>query len=105
MIHQVDKYLAQPYGKELPRAPGSGPALPVFPDRTAMPDDYHSAGEPSEFEYDSKETDPEDDPKEDDASVASNLAYKSSRHDTDQTRKTNILNCNHRCNQRKCKEH
>ena len=108
MICQVDKYLAQQHGKDGSRAPGPGPILPVFPDRTAMPDDYHSAREPSEFEYDSKETDteePEDDPEEDDASVASDLAYKSSRHDTDWTRRTNILNRNHRHNQRKRKEH
>ena len=93
MICQADKYLAQQHGKELPRAPGPGPALPVFPDRTATLDDYHSAREPSEFEYDSEETDPEqpeDDPEEDDASVASDSTYKSSGHDTDQTRRTNI---------------
>ena len=47
----------------------------------------------------------EDYPEEDDASVSSDLTYKSNRHDTDQTRRTNIINCNHRCNQRKCKEH
>ena len=108
MIHQADKYLAQQHGKELPWAPGPGPSLPVFPDRTATLDDYHSAREPSEFEYDSEETDPEepkDDPEEDDASVASNLTYKSSGHNTDQTRRTNILNRNHRHNQRKHKEH
>ena len=73
-----------------------------------MLDDYHSAQEPSEFQYDSEETDPEepeDDPKEDDALVVSNSTYKSSGHDTDQTRRTNILNRNHRHNQRKCKEH
>ena len=108
MICQVDKYLVQQHGRELPWAPGPGPALPVFPDRTATPDDYHSAWEPSEFKYDSKETDPEepeDDPKEDDASVASDSTYKSSRHDTDRTRRTNIINRNHRCNQRKRKEH
>ena len=108
MICWVDKYLAQQHGKEPPRAPGLGPTLPVFPDRTAMPDDYHSAREPSEFEYDSEETDPkepEDDPKEDDASVASDSTYKSSGHDTDWTRRTNILNHNHRRNQRKRKEH
>ena len=108
MICWVDKYLAQQHGKEPPRAPGLGPTLPVFPDRTAMPDDYHSAQKPSEFEYNSEETDPEepeDDPKEDDASVASDSTYKSSGHNTDQTRRTNILNCNHRCNQRKHKEH
>ena len=108
MIHWVDKYLTQQHGWELPRAPGPGPTLLVFPDRTAMLDDYHSAREPSEFEYDSKETDPEepkDNPEEDDASVASNSTYKSSGHDTDQTRRTNILNHNHRRNQRKCKEH
>ena len=104
MIRQAVKYLAQQHGRELPRAPGPGPALPVFPDRTAMPDDYHSAREPSEFEYDSEETDPEE-PEDDDASVASNSTYKSSRHDTDRTCRTNILNRNHRCNQRKRKEH
>ena len=108
MICRADKYHAQQHRKESPWAPGPGPALPVFPDRTATPDDYHSAREPSEFEYDSEETDPEepeDDPKEDDASVASDLTYKSSGHDTDRTRRTNILNHNHRCNQRKHKEH
>ena len=108
MIRWADKYLTQQHGKELPRAPGPGPDLPVFPDRTATLDDYHSAWEPSEFEYDSEETDPKepkDDPKEDDASVASDSTYKSSGHDTDRTRRTNILNRNHRHNQRKCKEH
>ena len=73
MICRVDKYLAQQHRRELP-------ILPVFPDRTAMPDDYHSAWEPSEFKYVSKETDPEepkDNPEEDDASVGSNLTYKS----------------------------
>ena len=63
---------------------------------------------PSEFEYDSEETNPEEpelDPKEDDASMGSNSTYKSSGHDTDQTRRTNIINRNHRRNQRKCKEH
>ena len=58
MICRVDKYLAQQHRRDLPWAPGPGPALPVFPDRTATQDDYHSAWEPSEFEYDSKETDP-----------------------------------------------
>ena len=108
MIHRADKYLAQQQGKEPPWAPGPGPTLPVFPDRTAMLDDYHSAQEPSEFEYDSEETnpeEPEDDPEEDDASVASDLTYKSSRYDTDRTHRTNILNHNHRHNQRKRKEH
>ena len=108
MICRADKYLAQQHGWELPWAPGPGPALPVFPDRTAMPDDCHSAWEPSEFEYDSEETDPKepkDDPEEDDASVASDSTYKSSRHNTDRTHRTNILNRNHRRNQRKHKEH
>ena len=108
MIHRADKYLAQQHGKELPRASGLVPAPPVLPDRTATPDDYCSAQEPSEFEYDSEETDPgepEDDPEEDDASVNSDLMYKSSGHDTDRTRRTNVLNRNHRCNQRKWKEH
>ena len=83
------------------------PALPMGPERTATPDDYLSAREPSEFEYDSKETDPgepEDDPEEDDASVSSDSMYKSNGHDTDRTRRTNISNRNHRRNQRKQKE-
>ena len=108
MIHRADKYLAQQHGRELPWAPGLVPILPVFPDRTAVLDDYHSAREPSELEYDSEETDseePEDDAKEDDASVGSDSTYKSSGHDTDQTRRTNIINRNHRRNQRKRKEH
>ena len=80
----------------------------MFPDRTATPDDYLSAREPSEFEYDSEETDPgepEDDPEEDDASVSSDSTYNSNGHDTDRTRRTNISNRNHRRNQRKRKEH
>ena len=65
MVRRVDKYLAQQQGKGSPQALGPVPAPPVVPDRTATPDDYLSAREPSEFEYDSEETDPrepEDDP-------------------------------------------
>ena len=108
MICWADKYLAQQHGRELPWAPGPVPVPSVFPDRTAMPDDYLSAREPSEFEYDSEETDPkepEDDPEEEDASVSSDSTYKSNGHDTDRICRTNIINCNHRRNQRKCKEH
>ena len=108
MVRRVDKYLAQQHGKEPPRAVGPVPAPPVFPERTAMPDDYLAAQEPLEFEYDSEETDPgepEDDPEEDDASVSSDLTYKSNGHDSDRTRRTNISNRNHRRNQRKRKEH
>ena len=109
MICQADKYLAQQHGREPPQAPGPGPALPVFQDRTAMPDDYHSAREPSEFEYDSEEInpkEPEDDPEEDedDTSVGSDSTYKSSGHNTDRTRRTNTANQNQRRNQRKRKE-
>ena len=108
MVRRADKYLAQQHGKELPRAVGPVPAPPIFPERTAMPDDYLSAREPSEFEYDSEETDPgepEDDPEEDDASVSSDSTYNSNGHDSDWTRRTNISNRNHRCNHRKRKEH
>ena len=42
MICQADKYLAQQHGKEPERVPGPASALPVFLDRAAMPDDYHS---------------------------------------------------------------
>ena len=108
MIRRVDKYLAQQHGKESPQASGLVPAPPVLLDRTATPDDYLSAREPSEFEYDSEEMDPgepEDDLEEDDASVNSDSTYKSSGHDTDRTCQTNVLNRKHRCNQRKWKEH
>ena len=94
--------------RSCPRPRGLVSAPPMFPDRTATPDDYLSAREPSEFEYESEETDPgepEDDPEEDDTSVSSDSTYKSNRHDTDRTRGTNISNCNHRRNQRKQKEH
>ena len=109
MICQADKYLAQQHGREPERVPGLAPALPVFPDRAATPDDYHSVREPSEFEYDTEETNiegPEDSPEEDDddTSVGSNLTYKLSGHDMDRTRRTNTANQNQRCNQRKCKE-
>ena len=74
-----------------------------------MPDDYHLAREPSKFEYDTEETDPEgpeDDPEEDDddASVGSDSRYKPSGHDTDRTRRSNTANWNQRRNWRKCKE-
>ena len=106
MICQADKYLAQQHRREPPQAPGLVPVLPMLPDTTAMPDDYHSAQEPSEFEYDSEETEPEDDPEEDedDTSMGSDSTYKSSRYDTDQTLRTNTINRNQRCNQRKRKE-
>ena len=109
MICRADKYLAQQHGREPERVPGPVPTLPVFPDRTATPDDYHSAWEPSEFEYDSEETDPEepeDDPEEeeDDTSMGSDSTYKSSGHDTNKTCRTNTANWNQRCNQRKRKE-
>ena len=53
MIQRADKYLAQQHGKELPRALGPVSAPPMFQDRTATLDDYLSAWEPLEFEYDS----------------------------------------------------
>ena len=80
----------------------------MFPDRTATPDDYLSAWEPSEFEYDSEEMDLgelEDDLEEDDASASSDSTYQSNGHDTDWTHRTNISNHKHRRNQRKWKEH
>ena len=109
MIRRVDKYLAQQHGRELDQAPGLMPALPMFPDRTATLDDYHSAWGPLEFEYDSKETDPEEpeeDPEEDEAktSVGSDSTCRSSGHDMDRTHRTNTINRNHRRNQRKRKE-
>ena len=109
MIFRADKYLAQQHGREPEQVPGLAPALPVFPDRAAMLDDYHSVRESSEFEYDTKETnpeDPEEGPEEDDddASVGSDSTYKSSGHDTDQTCRTKTANWNQRHNQRKCKE-
>ena len=58
MLCKADKYLAQQHGKEPERIPGTVPILPTFPDRPATPDDYHSAQEPSESEYNTEETDP-----------------------------------------------
>ena len=43
MIRWADKYLTQQHGREPERVPGVAPALPVFPDRAATLDDYHSA--------------------------------------------------------------
>ena len=108
MVQRADKYLAQQHGKELPRAVGPVPAPSMFPERIAMLDNYLSAWEPSEFEYDSEETDPEgpeEDPQEDDASVSSDLPYKSNGHNSDRTRRMNISNHNLRRNHRKRKEH
>ena len=108
MVRRADKYLAQQHEKELPQAVGPVPAPSMFPERTTTPDDYPLAREPSEFEYDSEETDPgepEDDPEEDDASVSSDSTYKSNGHDSDRTRRRNISNRNHRRNHRKRKEH
>ena len=109
MIHRADKYLAQQHRREPEQVPGLAPTLPIFPDRAATPDDYHLGQEPSEFEYDTKETDPEDpddgpEEDDDDASVGSDSTYKSSGHDMDQTHRTNTANRNQRRNQRKCKE-
>ena len=58
MICRADKYLAQRHGKEPEWIPGTVPVLPAFPDQAATPDDYHSAREPSESEYDTEEMDP-----------------------------------------------
>ena len=43
MIRRADKYLAQQHRREPERVPGQAPALPIFLDRAAMPDDYHLA--------------------------------------------------------------
>ena len=43
MIRRADKYLTQQHGREPEQAPRPAPTLPVFLDRTAMPDDYHLA--------------------------------------------------------------
>ena len=109
MIRRADKYLAQRYGKEPERIPGTVPILPAFPHRPATPDDYHSAQEPSESEYDTEEMDPEEDRDDvegddDDASVGSDTTSKSSGHNTDQTNRTTTANRTQRRNQQKCKE-
>ena len=39
MIRRADKYLAQQHGREPEWVPGLAPALPIFPDRAATPDD------------------------------------------------------------------
>ena len=111
MIRQVDKYYAQQHCLEKEQAPGKVPTLPLFPPRPSSPDDYHSAWEPSEFEYDSEVTDePEEDGDEDeqddgdDTSVCSDVTSRSSSHDTERTQCTNTANRNQKYNQRKWKE-
>ena len=109
MICRADKYLAQRYGREPERIPGTVPVLPAFPDRPATPDDYHSAREPSESEYNTEEMDPEEDRDDvegddDDASVGSDTTSKSSSHNTDWTNRMTTANRTQRRNQRKRKE-
>ena len=94
------------------RAPGQVPLLLVHLPRPGMPDDFHSARVPSEFEYDSKETvgaedDIDGNEQEDDesASVCSDSTCRWSDHDTDRTRQTNTSNRNQRHNHGKHKEH
>ena len=110
MICRADKYLAQRHGKEPERIPGMVPVLPAFSDRAQItPDDYHSAQEPSESEYNTEETDPEEniddvEEDEDNVSVGSETTFKSSGHDTDRTNRTTTANQTQRHNQRKRKE-
>ena len=109
MIRRADKYLAQGHGKEPERIPGMAPVLPAFSDRAATLDDYHSAWEPSESEYNSEEMDPEEDRDDvegddDDVSVGSDATFKSSSHDMDRTNRTTTANRTQRRNQRKRKE-
>ena len=109
MIRRADKYLAQLYRREPERIPGTVPILPAFPDRPATPDDYHSAREPSESEYNTEEMDPEEDRDDDegdddDASVGSDTTSKSSGHNMDRTNRTTTANRTQRRNQRKRKE-
>ena len=109
MIRWADKYLAQRHGKEPEWIPGTVPILPAFSDRAATPDDYHSAREPSKSEYDTEETDPEEDRDDvegddDDVSVGSDTTCKSSSHNTDRTNRTTTANRTQRRNQWKQKE-
>ena len=109
MIRRADKYLAQRYRREPERIPGTVLVLPAFPERPATLDDYHSAWEPSELEYDTEETDPEEDRDDvegddDDASVGFDTTSKSSGHNTDWTNRTTTANRTQRHNQRKRKE-
>ena len=109
MIRRADKYLAQRHGKEPERIPGTVPILSAFSNRAATPDDYHSAQEPSESEYDFEEMDPEEDRDDvegddDNVSVGSDTTFKSSGHHTDRTNRTTTANRTQRHNQRKHKE-
>ena len=104
MIRRADKYLAQQHGKESEWIPATVPVLPAFPDRAATPDDYHSAQEPSESEYDTEEMDLEENKDDDDVSVGSDTTFKSSGHDTDRTNRTTTANRTQKRNQRKRKE-
>ena len=109
MTCRADKYLTQQHSLGPEQIPCPMHALPVFPDQAGSSDDYHSAWEPSEFEYDSEGTDPKDHENEpeddgDDASIGSDSTYQSSLHDTDRSCRTNTSNRNQRRNQWKRKE-
>ena len=88
MICQVDKYHAQQHGLEKRQALGQVSTLPPLPPRPNSSDDYHSAREPKEFEYNSEETQGSEEYEEDDedsTSVCSEATCRSSGHDTDWT--------------------
>ena len=107
MIRRADKYLAQRHRKEPERIPGNVPILSAVWDRAATSDDYYSAREPSESEYETEEMGPEeerDDVEGDDVSAGSDTTFKSSGHDTDRTNRMTTVNRTQRHNQRKHKE-
>ena len=97
MIHRSDKSQA----KKLLKQQQQQPALPVMAARPASPDDYHSAREPSDFEYESDDP-PELDPGptdskyEDDKGAAfsgySSAGSAAQGYDTDRTERSNTAN-------------
>ena len=68
--------------------------------RPATPEDYHSAQEPSEFEYESEGSE---------GTGTDSMGYSStvtttSHHDTDGTQHSNTKNCDRRCQKQKHRE-
>ena len=77
------------------RAPALEPTLNAM--RLATPEDYHSAQEPSEFEYESEGSEGPGT----DSTVFSSTTTTTSYHDTDNTQHSDTKNHNHKCQRQK----
>ena len=84
---RADRYLAQKVAGSLALEPS------LHPLRSATPEDYHSAQEPSEFEYGSEESEG----SSTDSTGYSSTTTTMSHHDTDHTKRNDTKNRDHKC--------